>query len=106
MMNYIRLLLTMRMRWIDFKKISRISYVTAVAKTIISLPLVTLSRLLIVYNKRDGFYGLSSDHILYACDDLYVHIAILFSSLVSHGVVTDDLAFSTCLLYTSPSPRD
>ena len=49
------------------------------------------------HSKRDGFYGLSSDHILYACDDLYVHIAIQFSSLVSHGVATDDLAFSTMI---------
>jgi len=45
------------------------------------------------HGKRDGFYGLTSDHIIYACNDLCVHIADLFSCFVSHVIVTDDLAY-------------
>jgi len=41
-------------------------------------------------------FGLSSDHVKNACDELYIHIAILLSSLVVHGcLITDDLALST-----------
>lgn len=47
--------------------------------------------------KHDGKSGLSSDHVKNACDELYIHIAILLSALVVHGCVTDDLAFSTIL---------
>lgn len=47
--------------------------------------------------KHDGHFGLSSDHVRNACDELYAHIALLFSALVVHGHVTDDLSFSTVL---------
>jgi len=47
--------------------------------------------------KHDGHLGLSSDHIGNACDELYIHIAMLFSALVIHGYNTDDLLFSTVL---------
>jgi len=47
--------------------------------------------------KRDGNLGLSSDHVINACDELHVHIALLLSSLVVHGYVTDELSFSTVL---------
>ena len=47
--------------------------------------------------KRDGNLGLSSDHVINACDELHIHIALLLSSLVVHGYVTDDLSFSTVL---------
>jgi len=49
------------------------------------------------HGKRDGFYGLTSDHVLHAGQDLHTYIALLFSSLVTHGAVTDDLAFSTII---------
>ena len=48
-------------------------------------------------NKRDGYSGLSSDYVISACDELFIHIACLFSSLVVHGAVTDDMSFSTLL---------
>jgi hypothetical protein len=32
-----------------------------------------------------------------ACDELFMHIAMLMSALVVHGYVTDDLTFSTVL---------
>jgi hypothetical protein len=47
--------------------------------------------------KRDGHFGLSSDHVSNACDELHIHIAMLLSSLVVHGYVTEDLSFSTVL---------
>ena len=47
--------------------------------------------------KHDGHFGLSSEHVSNACDELYIHIAMLFSALVAHGHVTDDLSFSTVL---------
>jgi len=50
------------------------------------------------HGKRDGFCGLTSDHVLHAGQDLHSHIALLFLSLVTHGAVTDDLAFSTIIL--------
>jgi len=47
------------------------------------------------HGKCNGFYGLTSDHIIRACNDQYVHTADLSACLVSHGVVTDNLAYST-----------
>jgi hypothetical protein len=47
--------------------------------------------------KRDGQFGLSSERVSNACDELYVRIAILFSALVVHGYVTDDLSSNTVL---------
>ena len=47
--------------------------------------------------KHDGHLGLSSDHVINACDELFIHIAMLMSALVVHGCVTDDLTFSTVL---------
>jgi len=49
------------------------------------------------HDERDGFHGLMSGHILYAGQDLHTHIALMFSSLVTHGVITGDLAFSTMI---------
>ena len=48
-------------------------------------------------NKRDGYSGLSTDYVISACDELFIHIACRFSSLVVHGAVTDDVSFSTLL---------
>jgi Reverse transcriptase (RNA-dependent DNA polymerase) len=47
--------------------------------------------------KHDGHFGLSSDHVSNACDELFIHTAMLMSALVMHGYVTDDLAFNTVL---------
>ena len=35
--------------------------------------------------KGDGDIGLSSDYFLHACNELHVHISLLFSSLLVHG---------------------
>jgi len=44
--------------------------------------------------KHDGHYGLSSDHVINACDELYIHIAMLLSALVVHGYITEDLSWN------------
>ena len=49
------------------------------------------------HNKRDGYSGLVSDRVINACDELAVHVSLLFSSLIVHGTVTDDLSFSTMI---------
>jgi len=46
-------------------------------------------------NKSDGNSGMMSDHIINACDDLFVHNSLLFSSLIVHGAVPDDFSVST-----------
>ena len=46
--------------------------------------------------KHDGHFSLSSDHVSDA-DELYIHLAFLFSALVVNGYVTNDLSFSTVL---------
>ena len=52
--------------------------------------------------KSDG-RCLSSDHFIHACDDLYVHIALLFTGLVIHGYVPDD--FSSCAIIPIPKGK-
>ena len=47
------------------------------------------------HNKSDGNKGEMSEHVIYACDDLSVHLSMLFSSLLVHGAVTDDFSVST-----------
>jgi hypothetical protein len=49
--------------------------------------------------KHDGHFGLSSDHVINACDELFIHIAMLMSALVVQGYVTDYSTFSTCCPY-------
>ena len=49
------------------------------------------------HNKRDGYSGLVSDRVINACDELAVHVSLLFSSLIVHGTVTGDLSFSTMI---------
>ena len=39
--------------------------------------------------KSNGYMGLSSDYILHACGDLFVHISLLFSSLLVHSCVPE-----------------
>jgi len=45
--------------------------------------------------KRDGFSGLMSDHVLNACDELFIHISLLLSSMLVHGTPSGDLLVST-----------
>ena len=45
--------------------------------------------------KSDGNYGIMSDHFKAPDDDLCVYISFLLSELLTHGVVSDDLARST-----------
>lgn len=47
--------------------------------------------------KSDGNLGLGSDYFINACDELYVHISFLFSSLAVHGVVPNDMLTSTVI---------
>jgi len=47
--------------------------------------------------KGDGYRGLMSDHIKLACDELSVHIAMLFTSMSVHGFVPEDFQISTII---------
>jgi len=47
--------------------------------------------------QSDGLIGLSSDFFLHACDELYVHISLLFTSLLLHGYVPDVMSISTVI---------
>ena len=47
--------------------------------------------------KHDGYAGLSTDYVIYACDELFVHIALLFSAMLVHGLVFDDLTTSSII---------
>ena len=47
--------------------------------------------------KHDGYAGLSTDYVIYACDELFVHIALLFSAMLVHGIVFDDLTTSSII---------
>jgi hypothetical protein len=48
-------------------------------------------------HKREGFSDLSTDHVLNAPNDLYVHISCLFTTLILHGTATDSFRHSTIL---------
>jgi len=41
-------------------------------------------------NKNDGSRGLSTNHFKFACPELTIHTACLFSGLLVHGSVIDD----------------
>ena len=45
----------------------------------------------------DGYAGLSTDYIINACDEIYVHIALLFSAMTVHGIVFNDLLVSSII---------
>jgi hypothetical protein len=55
-------------------------------------------------HKKDGNIGLSSDHFINAAADLSVHIAFLFSAIISHGCVPRD--FSTSTIIPIPKKRN
>jgi len=46
-------------------------------------------------HKNDGGTGLNSDHIINAGNDCFTHIALLFSSFVTHGTVPDSFLRSS-----------
>jgi len=46
-------------------------------------------------HKRDGCIDLSSDHIVNACDELLVHITLLFNAILVHGALSDNFLRST-----------
>ena len=46
-------------------------------------------------HKRDGCIDLSSDHIVNACDALFVHITLLFNAILVHGALPDNFLRST-----------
>ena len=52
-------------------------------------------------NKNDGGRGLSTNHFKFACTELAVHTACLFSGLLVHGSAIDDFLCST----TVPIPK-
>ena len=46
-------------------------------------------------NKNDGGRGLSTNHFEFACTELAIHTAYLFSGLLVHGSVIDHFLLST-----------
>ena len=42
--------------------------------------------------KSDGYVGLTSDYFLHACNKLCVHVAILFTGLLVHSCIPEDLS--------------
>ena len=46
-------------------------------------------------HKNDGGTGLTSDHIINAGNDCYIHLALLFSAIIVHGTVPDSFLYST-----------
>ena len=66
------------------------------------IPLISCSEILdtvhaLKYNKHDSHSYIVSDHVINACDKLAVRVSLLFSSLIVHGTVTDNLLFSTMI---------
>jgi hypothetical protein len=54
-------------------------------------------------NKGDGFMtGLSTDNFIYACNELFVHVARLLNSIFIHGSIPDDFVVGT----TIPIPNN
>jgi hypothetical protein len=54
-------------------------------------------------NKGDGsMTGLSTDNFVYACDELFVHVACLLNGIFIHGSVPDDFVVGT----TIPIPKN
>ena len=47
--------------------------------------------------KNDGNLGLSSDYFVNACDELFIHTALLLSSLTVHGYAPSDMLISTVI---------
>ena len=52
--------------------------------------------------KGDGYLGLTSDHLINACDALSVHIAFLLTDMLVHGSVPRDMKVSTVI----PIPKN
>ena len=46
-------------------------------------------------HKIDGCIDLSSDHIVNTCDELFVHITLLFNAILVHGALPDNFLRST-----------
>jgi hypothetical protein len=53
-------------------------------------------------DKYDGYRGMMSNHVVHANRDLYVHIAMLFSSMLVHGTVPKEFS----LLSITPVPKN
>jgi len=52
--------------------------------------------------KNDGDYGLNSNHVIHANNDLLVHIGCMLNAAVVHGVLLDSCLRSTIV----PIPKD
>ena len=48
-------------------------------------------------NKNDGGEGVSTNHFKFACVELAVHVSCLFSSILVHGTIPDDLLKCTAI---------
>jgi len=47
--------------------------------------------------KGDGGKGLISEHLKQSCDELFIHKALLFTSLAVHDYVPDEFRISTII---------
>jgi hypothetical protein len=48
-------------------------------------------------DERDGDSLLTTGHFIFAPQELYVHLALLISSMISHGLITNDLRSSSII---------
>ncbi len=55
--------------------------------------------------KRDGSVGHSSDHIINATDRLHTTMSLLYSAMVCHGYVPEDMLLSTVIPITVNSRK-
>ena len=54
--------------------------------------------------KRDGSLGLTTNHFTNACFESGTHVALLFSAMLIHGVITDDM--NSCTLIPIPKGKN
>jgi len=72
---------------------------------------VTFTDVMAVVNRlhsviSDGSRGLMSDHIKFACDDFFVHVALLFTGIIVHGFVLDDLRLRLSTVVPIPKGKN
>jgi len=63
---------------------------------------VTFAACKLKAGKDDGDVGLSADYFVNACYELHVHISLLFTCLLVHGVAPDMCNLSTAVV---PIPK-
>ena len=56
--------------------------------------------------KSEGNGGVSTDHLKNACDDLFMYVSFLFSWMLVHDTVPDDLLTSNVIPFPKGNKKD